>query len=58
MYIIFKLCLQLASISYYPVGGRDIRILTAINIAQWDIPGKALGIPVYRFLCTATHRSF
>ena len=31
-------------------GGSDMRILTAINIAQWDILGKALGVPVYRLL--------
>ena len=31
-------------------GGSDIRILTAINIAQWDILGQALGTPVYRLL--------
>jgi len=40
----------LVRISYYPVGGSDIRILTAINIAQWDILGKALGVPIYRLL--------
>ncbi len=31
-------------------GGSDMRILTAINIAQWDILGQALGVPVYRLL--------
>ncbi len=37
-------------ISYQPWGGADSRILTAINIAQWDILGKAAGLPVYRLL--------
>ncbi len=31
-------------------GGSDMRILTAINIAQWDILGQAIGAPVYRLL--------
>ena len=31
-------------------GGSDMRILTAINIAQWDILGQALGVPVYLLL--------
>lgn len=37
-------------ISYQPWGGADFRMLTAINIAQWDILGKAAGLPVYRLL--------
>ncbi len=37
-------------ISYRPVGGADFRMLTAINIAQWDILGKAAGMPVYKLL--------
>lgn len=37
-------------ISYRPVGGADLRMLTAINIAQWDILGKACGLPVYKLL--------
>jgi L-alanine-DL-glutamate epimerase-like enolase superfamily enzyme len=37
-------------ISYRPVGGADLRMLTAINIAQWDILGKASGLPVYKLL--------
>ena len=31
-------------------GGADMRILTAINIAQWDILGKALETPIYSLL--------
>jgi L-alanine-DL-glutamate epimerase-like enolase superfamily enzyme len=37
-------------ISYQPWGGAEFRMLTAINIAQWDILGKASGLPVYRLL--------
>ncbi len=37
-------------ISYQPWGGAEFRILTAINIAQWDLLGKAAGLPVYRLL--------
>jgi L-alanine-DL-glutamate epimerase-like enolase superfamily enzyme len=36
--------------SYRPWGGAEHRILTAINIAQWDILGKAAGLPVYKLL--------
>jgi galactonate dehydratase len=32
------------------IGGAEMRILSAINIAQWDILGKSLGVPVYRLL--------
>jgi len=31
-------------------GGAEMRIISAINIAQWDLLGKALGAPVYRLL--------
>ncbi|MBL8292749.1 MAG: mandelate racemase/muconate lactonizing enzyme family protein, partial [Bryobacterales bacterium] len=37
-------------ISYQPWGGAEWRMLTAINIAQWDILGKAAGMPVYKLL--------
>ena len=37
-------------ISYQPVGGAENRVLTALNIAQWDILGKAAGLPVYKLL--------
>jgi len=37
-------------ISYKPWGGADTRMLTAINIAQWDILGKAAGMPLYKLL--------
>ncbi len=37
-------------ISYQPWGGAETRILTAINIAQWDILGQASGMPLYKLL--------
>ena len=37
-------------ISYQPWGGAEFRMLTAINIAQWDLLGKASGLPVYKLL--------
>jgi L-alanine-DL-glutamate epimerase-like enolase superfamily enzyme len=37
-------------ISYQPWGGAESRMLTAVNIAQWDILGKAAGLPVYKLL--------
>ncbi|MCW5980796.1 MAG: twin-arginine translocation signal domain-containing protein [Bryobacteraceae bacterium] len=37
-------------ISYRPWGGAETRMLTAINIAQWDLLGKAAGLPIYKLL--------
>lgn len=37
-------------ISYQPWGGAEFRMLTAINIAQWDLLGKAANLPVYRLI--------
>ena len=37
-------------ISYRPWGGAETRMLTAINIAQWDILGKASGLPLYKLI--------
>jgi L-alanine-DL-glutamate epimerase-like enolase superfamily enzyme len=37
-------------ISYQPWGGAEFRVLTAINIALWDILGKTAGLPVYKLL--------
>ena len=31
-------------------GGADMRILSAINMAQLDILGKSAGVPAYRLL--------
>src|SRR6266566_4408548 len=31
-------------------GGTEMRVLSAINLALWDLLGKALGVPVYRLI--------
>jgi galactonate dehydratase len=36
--------------AFYVIGGAEMRIISAVNIALWDIMGKALGVPVYRLL--------
>jgi len=36
--------------SFYVTGGAEMRIISAVNIALWDILGKALGVPVYKLL--------
>ncbi|MBN8734077.1 MAG: mandelate racemase/muconate lactonizing enzyme family protein, partial [Acidobacteria bacterium] len=36
--------------SYQPVGGAENRVLTALNIAQWDILGKTARLPLYKLL--------
>ena len=36
--------------SYHVTGGAEMRIISAINIAQFDLLGKALGVPIYRLL--------
>ncbi|MFC1541955.1 mandelate racemase/muconate lactonizing enzyme family protein [Candidatus Latescibacterota bacterium] len=36
--------------AFYVTGGAEMRIISAVNIALWDILGKALGLPVYSLL--------
>ena len=36
--------------AYHVFGGAEMRALSAINIAQWDILGQAAGMPVYQLL--------
>ncbi len=36
--------------SFQVTGGAEMRIISAINIALWDIAGKALGVPAYTLL--------
>ena len=36
--------------SFTVTGGAEMRIISAVNIALWDILGKALEVPVYRLL--------
>jgi galactonate dehydratase len=36
--------------AYHVTGGAEMRALSAINIAQWDILGQKAGLPVYQLL--------
>jgi len=36
--------------SFTVTGGAEMRIISAVNVALWDILGKALEVPVYRLL--------
>jgi galactonate dehydratase len=31
-------------------GGTEMRVISAVNLALWDLLGKSLGVPVYRLL--------
>jgi galactonate dehydratase len=35
---------------FYPAGREKLHALGALDVALWDIKGKALGVPVYRLL--------
>jgi len=37
-------------IDYQVAGGAEMRVLSAIDLALWDLLGKSLGAPVYRLL--------
>ncbi|MFC1541541.1 mandelate racemase/muconate lactonizing enzyme family protein, partial [Candidatus Latescibacterota bacterium] len=39
-----------AAMSFQVTGGAEMRILSAVNMAQWDLLGKAVGVPVYSLL--------
>ncbi len=36
--------------AYHVTGGAEMRALSAINIAQWDILGQKAGLPIYQLL--------
>ena len=36
--------------AFHVFGGAEIRALSAINLAQWDLLGQVAGMPVYRLL--------
>jgi len=36
--------------AFHVFGGAEMRALSAINLAQWDILGQAAGLPVYQLL--------
>lgn len=42
--------------AFHVFGGAEMRALSAINIAQWDILGQASGLPVYRLLGGSLNR--
>ncbi|MEJ0022140.1 MAG: hypothetical protein WDN76_00900 [Alphaproteobacteria bacterium] len=39
-----------------PVSGLELRAASALEVASWDLKGKALGIPVYKLLGAARER--
>jgi L-alanine-DL-glutamate epimerase-like enolase superfamily enzyme len=43
---------------FYPPGREKLHALGALDVALWDIQGKALGVPVYQLLggLSRTHR--
>jgi L-alanine-DL-glutamate epimerase-like enolase superfamily enzyme len=45
------------SVSYHGWAGAEMRALSAIDIALWDLAGKAFGQPVYRLLGGASRNS-
>jgi L-alanine-DL-glutamate epimerase-like enolase superfamily enzyme len=45
------------AVSYSGWAGAEIRAISAIDIALWDLRGKALGAPVYDLLGGASRRS-
>jgi galactonate dehydratase len=38
-------------------GGAEMRALSALNLAQWDILGQACGVPVYKLLGGSSNRT-
>jgi galactonate dehydratase len=43
------------AISYAGWAGAEMRAISAIDMALWDLAGKALGVPVYQLLGGASH---
>jgi galactonate dehydratase len=41
---------------FYPAGREKLHALGALDVALWDIRGKALGVPVYRLLGGPTRK--
>lgn len=45
------------AISYYGVGGAELRALSALDIALWDLLGQSTNLPVYALLGGASRNS-
>lgn len=35
---------------YQVIGGTEMRVLSPIDLALWELLGKSLGVPVYRLI--------
>ncbi|NND05622.1 MAG: mandelate racemase/muconate lactonizing enzyme family protein [Saprospiraceae bacterium] len=43
--------------AYHVTGGAEMRALSAINIAQWDILGQVSGLPIYQLMGGSANKS-